>query len=452
MRSLIAALFIPLIGCAVDSELQTSELAQDLSCPPPAITNTKSLTVVETQTLGKFGFSRLMSQIATSGGATNTPTAMYQGWMNSFNDCADVGVDPKHFGLACRPEVTTLANLDPFGASGYVPVAVVNRFDLAPKSGANCGEYRVIFALPQSFSGVARAFFIFEARLPNPRTDLGLAGCAPVADFWAGLSKDSAGTRAQKLDNFYFTGLVAGGETFEPVVRASHYGLAVSGGSHTVGQIRTNVLSLANGLWQLREFKLRKPCAAGASCALTVEHVSDKQNPANEVFSGSDADSTAFQTQFVTQMPALSQGSAAMIGMATAASDNEWESTSSPPPLGNGSTIYTNFASKAFRAQIKANLTGGLSVTNILDRANTQTCAGCHQLSNNVDLGGGVTWPLSLGFVQVDEHSTLSPAVTGAFLPFRALVLTQFLNTQCTGVSIVDDGRNLGGGAVDAAN
>jgi hypothetical protein len=63
-----------------------------------------------------------------------------------------------------------------------------------------------------------------------------------------------------------------------------------------------------------------------------------------------------------------------------------------------------------------------------------------------------VVWPQSLGFVQINETSTLSPAILNVFLPQRETVLVNFLNGQCTGVSITDDGTNLGGGAIDAAN
>ena len=60
-------------------------------------------------------------------------------------------------------------------------------------------------------------------------------------------------------------------------------------------------------------------------------------------------------------------------------------------------------------------------------RAETQSCAGCHQFSNNASLGGGLTWPSSLGFVQVDERSNLSPALHNVFLPHRQQVLQSFV-------------------------
>ena len=96
-------------------------------------------------------------------------------------------------------------------------------------------------------------------------------------------------------------------------------------------------------------------------------------------------------------------------------------------------------------------------MTNILDRATTQTCAGCHQLSTfapHNQLGDipQVVWPQSLGFVHINEQSQLSPALTSSFLPHRAQVLISFLRSQCTSTAIADDGSNLGGGPPDAAN
>jgi len=452
MRTLFTSIAITtsVLGCASDTPPVTEELAQALTCPPPTIDPLRSLTVTDKAVMNQFSFKKVMTQISTSANATNTPTAMFQAWMQTFDDCTTKGIDPHHFGIPCRDEITDLAALDPFGANGYVPLAVVNRFDLAPKSGADCGEYRVVYGLPAGFERVARSLLIFEARMPNPRTDLGLAGCAPVADFWAELSTETkAGVRAQKLATFYFTGLQAGGETFEPVVSASHYGLATSGGAHAVGQIRTNMLG--GQVWQLREFKLGKPCAAGDPCDLSVQHVTVKTNPANEVFANSDQLATDFQTKFLKQVPALSSTDLATIGMTTPNTDNEYESVS----LGAQDVVYRNFANSTLRSEIQGVVSGGLSVDNVLDRATTQTCAGCHQFSNSVNLGPGkqgLVWPNSLGFVQISEQQALSPAIKNVFLPHRAQVLNDFLAAQCTGQQTVDDGTNLGGGALDAAN
>jgi hypothetical protein len=303
-----------------------------------------------------------------------------------------------------------------------------------------------LFALS---GGNGRGFIIFEGRLPNPTPTAGISGCAPVADFWAQLSTDPSTTsRAAKLDNFYFTGLTG----FEPVVAAAHYGLAnsLTTNSRNKGQIRTNMF-VQNQQWNLREFQLTKPCAATASCTLSVEHVTVKENPADELFKGTHPNAPAFQSAFLTQIPALSAGTAATIGMSIGNQFNEFESVSS----GSTNVLYANFTQASFQAQIAANITNpSLTVANILDRATTQTCAGCHQLSSGLhaQLGGGVVWPSSLGFVQVNEQSQLSQALTTSFLPHRSTVLTNFLRAQCAGTPAVDNGTTLSGGPVGAAN
>lgn len=109
------------------------------------------------------------------------------------------------------------------------------------------------------------------------------------------------------------------------------------------------------------------------------------------------------------------------------------------------------------RNAIQAKLTAigsTLTVNNILDRATTQTCGGCHQLSNGAPLGGGLTWPSSGFFVHVDESGFLSQALTGTFLPHRKTVLEKFINDRCDGSAASDEapGQTIGGSAEGAAN
>jgi hypothetical protein len=111
---------------------------------------------------------------------------------------------------------------------------------------------------------------------------------------------------------------------------------------------------------------------------------------------------------------------------------------------GTTETNYpTNFGtgSNAFRDALASALaTAGspLTVDNIVARLQAQSCAGCHRLSNNTDLGGGLTWPASLGFTHVTERETepadvgvrykLSDALNNAFLPHRKGLLQQYLD------------------------
>jgi hypothetical protein len=462
--ALASTMSLAITGCAAstataDQADQTGDVAGQVegqaiaavTCPVPTIDPTRSLAVTDPTALAKFSFQRVLTQIASSANATNTPLAIYQAWMATFADCNNPKIDPNGYGIVCPRVESQFGTFNPFSQSGphFVPIALTNRFDLAPTSGADCGENRIEFALQ---GGQGRGFIIFESRMPNPNPAAGLAGCAPVADFWAQLSTDpSATSRAGKLEQLYFTGIPG----FEPVVAASHYGLEVNSTTttaHTKGQIRTNFFA-DSVQWQLREFQLSKPCAATAACALSVDDVTVKVNPANELFTGTHPNAPAFQAQFLGQIPALSQSTAATIGMSTGNNFNEFESVSS----GKTDVLYATFTEQSFQNQITAALTSAgstLTAQNILDRATTQTCAGCHQLSSgaHAQLGAGVVWPRSLGFVQIDEQSNLSQALTTSFLPHRSTVLTTFLQGQCIGVSPVDNGANIGGGGLDAAN
>jgi hypothetical protein len=450
LRSTLLCAAITGCGTTLGSDgLETSESVEALTCPAPVIDPARSLMVTDPAALASFSFQRVMTAITTSGRASNTPLAMYQAWMATFASCSDPKIDPNGYGIVCPRIESTLGGINPFSPTGprFVPVALANRFDLTPRSGADCGEHRIVYALQ---GGNGRAFIIFEGRLPNPTPHLGVAGCTPVADFWAQLSTDpSAASRAAKLDKFYFTGLPG----FEPVVAASHYGLASLSPSPAVqrkGQIRTNFF-VQSQQWQLREFQLAKACATNASCTLAVEHVTVKANPADELFTGAHASAPAFQAAFLSQVPALSRRQAATITMTNGNQFNEFESVSQA----SDDTVYANFTQQSFKDQIATRITNpNLTVTNILDRATTQTCAGCHQLSagSHAQLGDGVVWPSSLGFVHINESSQLSQALTTSFLPHRSAVLTAFLQAQCGGAGITDDGSNLGGGAPDAAN
>ena len=442
----LAAAMICAAACTSGLELGASE--HELTCPVPAIEPARSLVVTDSTALERFSFRRVMDAIMASANATNTSLAAYQAWMSTFAACP---ADPNGYGIVCpRLAEATLSLINPFLAIGprFVPVALTNRFDLAPSNGSDCGEYRIVYALVDSL--LDRAFLIFEGRLPNPTPPAGLAGCAPVADFWASLSADpSAASRAAKLEQLYFTGLSSGGVVFAPVVTAQSYGLAADGSATASGQIRTNMFVKALQ-WQLREFKLAKPCARAASCALSFKHVTVKTNPANELFAGTHANAPAFQSAFPSQVSALSSNDPSTIAMSTSDGFNELESVSSL----RTDVVYKGFATPQLRTQIQGAITDpALTVDNILDRATTQTCAGCHQLSNNVALGGGVTWPGSLNFVHIDENKNLSIALTQKFLPHRATVLRSFLEAQCGGAALAPAaGRTVSGAALDSSN
>jgi hypothetical protein len=92
-------------------------------------------------------------------------------------------------------------------------------------------------------------------------------------------------------------------------------------------------------------------------------------------------------------------------------------------------------------AAVLSGLQSTLQPIHIVRRAMANTCGGCHQLSQtplNGDLGGGIMWPSSLGFVHVSEQNKvrcngnqrcarLSPALEKVFLPARKTHMQGFL-------------------------
>ncbi len=444
------------------------------TCPVEGTVATASAVVTDPTVLAKFPFSRTVAQIRSSAAVASTVTirTLWRNWMRSFSattaagDCDDL--DVQRYGLRCpRTPEAKLATIDPFATTStvkFVPVGLFNRFDLAPGNGAHCGEYRIVYAMQSTNPNVGgRGFFIFEGILPNPTPAAGLGACLPVARFWQALSAETSATaRATKLEQFYFLGTALPG--FGPVVRASNYGLAQGTAAHGAGQIRGNFF-VDNAEWQLREYKLRRTCTVAtdpATCSLAVAMVPVKDNPADELFRGTHALSPSFQTAFVGQVQRLTATNVNGLAMSTASNFNELESVSQPT-VAPAPVRYDVNAGASIRSAIASRLTAlnsSLTANQVLVRATTQTCAGCHQVANNLALGGNLRWPSSLGFVHIDESRRLSPALTTTFLPRRVQILEAFINARCTpgspvaraDVAEIAPGLTVGGQPVGAAN
>ncbi|HEY4058207.1 MAG TPA: hypothetical protein VGM39_16455 [Kofleriaceae bacterium] len=458
-----ALVLVLVAGCATeDSDTDTHDDTAELSsCLRVPLSTAKSLAITDPVVLSRFSFERTVTQILTSANviSTETPTQLFQQWMSTYgsSDCTNPLIDPQHYGERCpRQPEAALATLDPFGQFANVhfkPVGLFNRFDLAPSDGSNCGEYRIIYALDTGphLLVQGRGFLIFEAALPNPDPSRGIDACRPIAKFWADRSGDTTPAQtAAALEQFYFTGGVAPG--FGPVVDAHNYGLGTN-----AGQIRADMF-ISNVDWNLREFKTERRCAGisgsdGTSiretCRLLIDHVSVKNNPANELFQGTHPLSGKFVEDFALSVRALATNDVSTIGMNTGDLFNEFESRSQALDV-----VYEQLtpATSPLRPAIQRELDAigsTLDPQDILARATTQTCAGCHQVSNFDPLGGGLAWPKSLGFTQIDEQGNLSVALTGHFLPHRSSVLQHFL---CDPHTDGDSGLTVGGSQVGAAN
>jgi hypothetical protein len=326
----------------------------------------------------------------------------------------------------------------------HFPVALVYRPDLTPADFSTCGEARIVIAKPSDASG--RNLPIFELSIPNPDPSCPKAGCRRIAQFWAKLSSvASFSQRLDALERFYFTGLTAAldGFAMAPVLAAQNLGLPGATGRRR-GQIRTNQFMTGPNpqIWQLREFQLNVSCTSTAGCKLFFEPVSDKTNPFGALFNDTNPQplGPAFRNQFLGQLSALSPQDVNAIGMSTSNPFNAGQSNAQGTENEYG--FHLNLGNPAGFKQAITNQLGllGIPLTadNIATRATTQSCGGCHQLSNNDLLGGldpvtglALRWPSSAGFVHTLESGNRSPALNNVFLPKRKQILEQFLVSTC---------------------
>jgi hypothetical protein len=494
------ALGVLVVACSAASSLSSTSSRDEatstddelVSCTAPALTTSRSLFVsgiddsgkanpFGTAALASFPFRTVMDQIVASGaeGTKLTSEELFEQMISAFVAPTCTG-EINGFPVDCnRPEALLVNPTCQKAANcedALKPVALVNRFDLAPANGANCGQYRIVFAPEPLPPGMIAFFTIFEAVMPNPTPSAGLAACAPVAKFWEGLSAAnlSQASFVSDLSSFYFKGIPASGglPAFPPVIAAAHYGIGSPSNKNT-GQLRTN--AIGNGsptqLWQLREFRLHQSCKesgdAGTACTLSVPETMVQDNPFGALFNvptESDGGAQTFQTEFLKQVASLAGTNANLVSMTTPNVDNAGQSDEQDETNDyavqagfKGGQFPTNTALEQNLQKALGKLDSGLTPENIVDRATSQSCAGCHQLSPGVNMGGpdgGFTWPQSNGFTQVQSSGAQSPALTKTFLPFRKQVLASFLQSQCSGADAgaADPDHTVGGQLVGASN
>jgi len=447
------------------TQIPTLAVKQPLTCQVPTTAKRPDPTLVNTDpfVLSRFSLARVYRQLIELSG-TNTAltkpqaTALFQQLFDSQDTsenakftgphCDDEGGTINGFPITC-PEDSSVTSLKDTAPSGFSPVALFNRFDLAPSDGSTCGEYRIVYA---KNAGVGRAFVIFEGILPNPNPGCGIEACRPVVDFWEGLAAHDPNTStgqtalADALETFYFEGLPG----FEPVVHPQHYGSETSQGV-SVGQIRTDLAITAGGAgggetWRLREFHLEKQCSRRDACKLIHQPVTTKDSPFASLFSTQNTDTRAhmFWDYFPGQINTLVNDKPANISVQIDDLFNAGQATTQAPgPLGSPPPPYeaafmAALPHNAFTDDISDALAAlspprtDIHVYEVVRRAETQSCAGCHRGSNNLELGGSINpkWPSSLGFTHVDENRKLSPALWCTFLPARKAVLDGFDHSE----------------------
>lgn len=388
--------------------------------------------------------------------------------------CTDDGGTVNGFPMSCRSEGTQ-ASTAAVQIGKYWPIGLVNRLDLAHEGWRNCGEHRIVYGRNDvtSEGQGGRAFVIFEAVLPNPRPGCRSA-CQPVAEFWASLSDPALSTaaRAEALRDFYYRGLPG----FEPVVHIDHYtaqGVGSVYGSSGSGQIRMNLFFQAP--WVLKELSLSLDCS-GEDCDLAFVPTMVKANPFGTLWStavsANAADplhglATDFQEDVLANVASLvAAGGAACPGAA-----GDINRISYPVDLRFDSAESPNFPLPAIDYRLNAltptpppppqvrfvDLLGaspdrcGLTGSQLVARAMTQSCAGCHDSGiefrlTHPDAIGPVTlpngstatsWPPAREFVHTSEINVggmhaLSPALINVFLPERRRIAVEEMLNQDT--------------------
>ncbi len=445
--------------------------------PVPDIDPRRSLFVTELDVVqNAFSLEDVLGQLARESRIPGLQAIdLWDQWWDTQNTSPGLGLGPNcddwvngqgspainGFPIECPRNEGIEINANPFdpnSSSFYEPIALVNRMDLMPVDGSNCGEYRVIFARRSGeTNSLQRNLLIFEATLPNPQPGCEAEGCRAVAEFWARLSRVSDPLqRASLLREFYLDGLPSQG--VEPVIRIRNF-------SPGAGQIRTNqFLNTPSSpvVWQLREFKLARFCtSSGARCGLQFVPVTVKTNPWGDLFDESSTESRTrpFMRHFIGQVENLS---APDLNGFFAGMPDEFNAGQSNSQ-GQENNYVSHFDPNGrFARMIDRRLFGlgsNLTPTEIVRRSQTQSCAGCHQLSNQSPanlLGDGLVWPGSLGFVHVSERDTdiinaglhfkISPALENVFIPHREDVFEDYLAglpcRRCMSLPLTDSDSN----------
>jgi len=447
----LLATTLPAVG-ADAADPAVNEIAGDPadpgpSCPPPDGTRPDpSLINVDPFVLERFPLRRVLSQLALQAHTRRTSAVeLYQRLWDSMDTASSGKFKGPHcdanddtlngFPLECpRPEVT-LVDTQP---ELFEPLALVNRFDLAPADGANCGEYRIVYGM-KPFSEQNRNLIIMEGVLPNPNPSCGIEACRPVVEFWESLSAYDPASRAERhalasrLEYFYFLGIPG----FGPVLQPEHLGLSGGRGygGPNGGQVRTNMFVLGT-TWQLREFHLARACDR-FSCELYFDPAAVGDNPYPQMFDFNNQSPIAkdFREAFIPQVEGLLSDDVTAISLDMDPRFNAAQSTSTgfdddyAVQMINGLQDGPNDFTRAIRAELTRLGRTDVSSLDVAERASSQSCAGCHMVSPGVPLSGngssGPVWPdvRPGGFVHIDENRNLSPALWCTFLPFRKSVL-----------------------------
>ncbi len=374
----------------------------------------RSFAVTDKAIVESFTFLRVLDRI-TEGNAVASEALFRQWWsLQTEPHCNELINGHRR---RCPTDEGKLATAA-FRPDDFVPIAILNRFDQA--NAAQCGQYRIIFANRQVTSEEAFRV-IFEAEMPNPRPELGLAACKPVAQFWADLSRiDSAEERRLRMERFFFEGITG----FPAAINADHFHENQAG-------IRTLQFTLPNGFPSFYQFRIVREDGALVMKADVLENMA-----LFNLIDGSNQDERAkrFRQVFLENLPNLSVRAANLsfvlfpsVFLSPDAAPAKGEFLF-PLNVGFFHSLKTP-EGKAFEAEILEELKrlgSTLTAEQAVLRAETQNCIGCHFTGTPV--GEEVEFPSANDNSQhVTIDGTLSPALRNVFIPHRMKILKDFL-------------------------
>ena len=392
--------------------------------PPELILDPeRSFVVVDTPLIEGFTFKRVMNAI-TAGTNVSGEELFRQWWSTQAEpQCHEL---LNGYARRCPTTEGRLA-VEPYRPEDFRPIGVINRFDQAGDT--QCGQYRIIFASRDVMDKEA-FHLIFEGELPNPRPDLGLAACRPVAQFWADLTGIESGVeRRERLERFFFEGL----EGFEPVVHPDHYH------QHQAG-IRTLQLTMPEMFPHFFQFRVVRE-----NGTLLVRPDVLEDQPAASLFDATldDERGRRFREVFLANVETLAIRDANLYFMRIPPEfllpDPRPEPQS--PAFALGAQFVESSRTpegRAYEQQIADALRrigSTLTPAQVVTRAETLSCTGCHFTGTSV--GEGVEFPSAMdGAQHVSEDAinggtpqkyAISPAMRDVFVPHRVKILRDFL-------------------------
>jgi hypothetical protein len=408
------------------------------SAPPreplsDAIVGARAFVITDQSVLAPFTWNRVVTSLKSTTSADTTK------WLATLtareSDSRPQRVRPFSGFIAAPID----GYWEPAGAGNWSyirPIAIVNRFDLVTTSDTHCGEYRLIFS--QRNGSATRLHIAVEISLRNPYPHKGKAGCASIATFWwdlAGIA--SAKDRGARLEDFFFRGLPATG----PVLNPCNF--------EQDGSIRTS--EVGDGRPRFRQFALRRHCASGQPCVARLTRIPLDNMPHAVLFDASRGGehAVAFRLDFLRQVASLSLRDVNRISM-NLNSNYGAASAESVIPVFNYRLPFrrslNTVAGQRFREQIAEELRrAGSTLTpeDLIGRAETQNCVGCHGKPGPI--GDGVVFPKAF---ESCEHKAddaplksarISPALERVFVPYRIQVLSDYLRARNATVRLGSD-------------